>query len=128
MKIKLNIHFETDGDFCFLGLDNLIDTKSNLYNGVIKKFKVTDKPDYEKLDILLECEGDANCCRWAARDVLENLITGGFRVVHYYLVEDLYKLIITPREEMLWLDTDVHYQDTLSGNYEGTVLKLDIIH
>lgn len=128
MELQLKIHFNTDGDFCFLGLDRLIDPKSSFYNGAVKNFIIDNQPDYETIDILLGCNGDANGCRWAARDVLEHLVTNGFRVVHYWLVKDLYDLLITPKEDVLWSDENVHYQNTISGNYDGTVLRLDIVH
>lgn len=128
MKLRLEIHFHTDGDFCFLGLNDLINPNSSFYNGAVSIFEVNNLTDYEEIDILLECDGDANGCRWAARDVLENLIVRGVSVSHYYLVKYLYDLLITPKEEVLWLDEDVRYKDTIGGNYEGTILTLDITH
>lgn len=128
MKLRLEIHFETDGDFCFLGLNDLINPNSSLYNGAVTRFEADDHTYYEEIDIRLECDGDANGCRWAARDVLERLISKGIRTVRYYLVKDIYDLLITPKEKVLWSDEDVHYEGIISGNYEGTFLRLDIVH
>lgn len=128
MQLTLKMEFCTDGDFCFHSIDRLIDPKSSFYNGVVKDFRVINEPDDEFISVSLECEGDANGCRWAARDVMENLVVGGIRVAHYWLVKYLYDLIITPRENALWSDKDVHYYDTISGNYDGTFLLLDIVH
>ncbi len=135
MKLKLELNFCTDGDFCFLDTnpDHLLNGMS-MYKDVVKEFKVDDRQNEERLHIFLDCEGKANGCRWAARDVLENLISGGFRVVHYWLVDDLYHLITAPIDvnceqgEMLWSNEDVNHYGRLSGNYEGTDLLLWIRH
>lgn len=135
MKLKLELNFCTDGDFRFLDTDpkHLL-TESSLYGDVVKEFTVDDKQDEERLHIVLYCKGEANCCRWAARDLLQNIITNGVRVVHYWLVDYLYHLITSPidtRKEsgmLLWSDEDVNYYDTIGGNYEGTEILLCIRH
>lgn len=130
MKLKLRINFQTDGDYNFIGIrnDSILDSDSPFYNGVIKKFLMYDHPGYEEQMVWLECEGDANSCRYAARDIMEHLIERGIRVVHYWIVKYLYDLIIGCKEKVLWAHEDVHYRDTISGNYEGTYIELDIVH
>lgn len=128
MKLSLKMTFCTDGDFRFLLTKELIDPKSSFYNGAVKEFLIINEPENEFIDITLECEGDECGCQWAARDVMENLIRGGILTVHYWLVQDIYELVIKPKERMLWGDKDVHYYDSMSGNYNGTEISLDIVH
>ena len=127
MKLNLEITFHTDGDFCFLA-EELLNKESLIYRETVTKFLVINEPENEFIDICLVCEGDPNGCRWTARDVMEELIRGGIRTVHYWLVKRIYDLVITPKEEVLWSDDDVHYYDTMGGNYEGTHILLDIVH
>lgn len=135
MKLKLELNFCTDGDFRFLDTnsDHLL-PNNRLYGDVIKEFNVDDMQNEERLHIFLNCEGESDCCRWAARDLLENIISNGVGVVHYWLVDRLYHLITSPidmhRESgmLLWSDEDVNYYDTIGGNYEGTELLLCIKH
>lgn len=127
MKLSLEIDFHTDGDFWPIA-EKFIEPQSSFYNGAVKEFEVISEPGDEYYGIILVCEGDANGCRWAARDVIEALICGGFRLTHYWLIKDIYELIITPKEEWLWSDEDVHYYDSIEGNYGGTHIALDIVH
>lgn len=129
MKLTLEMYFQTDGDFCFLDPNHLIHLfeDSPLYEDAVKEYVYDDSDPYY-IHILLNCEGNPNPCRWAARDLLEHLVSDGIRVVHYWLVKNLYNLLITPDEEILWSEEDVHYYDSIDGNYEGTELKLDIEH
>ena len=123
MKLKLYISCYTDGDFSFNNIDNLFDVNNSLYKGAIISY--THLVDGEQIFFDLTCEGEPNPCRWAARDLMETLVCN-IHTHKYYLVKDLYDLIITPKEELLWSGRDVHYSDILSGNYDGTVLFLDI--
>ena len=123
MKLKLYISCYTDGDFSFNNIDNLFDVNNSLYKGAIISY--THLVDGEQIFFDLTCEGEPNPCRWAARDLMETLVCN-IHTHKYYLVKDLYDLIITPKEELLWSGRDVQYSDILSGNYDGTVLFLDI--
>ena len=77
---------------------------------------------------MLECEGEPNSCRWAVRDLIEGLFCNGIRTVHYWLIKDLYDFIIPVEENFLWSVEDIHYYNTIKGNYEGTFIQLDITH
>lgn len=132
MKLRLEIYFNTDGDFSFHHVEWLkhqVDPLSPFYDNAIKNLEIhDDNREDETYSFLLECEGAPNPCRWAARDLLEHLITNGIGLVHYWVLKDIYNLLITPKEEVLWSDEDVHYSDTLSGNYHNSYLTLDIEH
>lgn len=127
MKLTLDITFQTDGDFCFLD-EKLINPSNSFYNNAVKYFNI----DHEDGDYFyyyyLECEGDPDGCRWAARDLIENLLCGGIRLVHYWVLDYLYHFLVYPKENFLWSENDVHYYDTLDGNYSGTTFELEIIH
>ena len=127
MKLSLEIDFHTDGDFWFLA-EKFIEPQTPYYCGAVKEFRVVPEPDNEFFGISLICEGDADGCRYAARDVMEALICGGIRLVHYWVLKYIYDLIITPKEELLWSDSDVYHYDSIEGNYGGTHIELEIIH
>lgn len=127
MILSMEIDFHTDGDFWFLA-KKLIDPQFSFYNGAVKEFRVLAEPYDEFYGITLVCEGDANGCRLAARDVIQKLICGGISVTHYWVLKYIYELIVPPMEELLWSDEDVHHYDTIGGNYEGTHITLDIVH
>ena len=129
MKLTLRIHFQTDGDFYVRNIDNLFDPKGVMYKGANVQYQYEDDRDFEELRFVLSCEGEANACRWAARDLMEALaVSFDVSRTHYWLVKDLYDLVITPKREVLWKNDDVDRFWTIGGNYEGTELCLNIKH
>ena len=128
MKIFLEMNFQTDGDFCFCDMNDLLKKQSSIYKDVIKKFIFNDGSDYEDINILLECEGESDLCRWAVRDLIEGLFCNGIKTTHYWVIKDLYNFLIPVKENFLWAEDDVQYYDTIEGNYTGTFIQLNIIH
>lgn len=123
MKLQLNFVFATDGDFSFTNIESLFNPESSMYKGANLKYSC--KHDYEDIYISLQADGDDNACRWAARDLMENLVCN-IRTHKYYVIKYLYNLIVTPKEQLLWSGENVNYHDSIGGNYEGTSIQLFI--
>lgn len=128
MIATLVIHFETDGDFSFVDFgENLIDVNSSFYGGVIKVFQCSE--GFHAYGINLTCEGDADCCKYAIRDVCNNLICNGVRVKYTWLISELVRLLITDTSSFLWsFEDDMHFNDSMEGNYGGTYFRLDLVY
>lgn len=128
MQLSLYIRFSTDGDYGVRQVDALFDQKSIMYHGADIQYQYKEE-EYEEIWFMLLCSGDANACRWAARDLLQALAVS-FNVTqsHYWLVKRLYDFVITPSEEALWSDDDVDKRWTIGGNYEGSEVSLHIKH
>ena len=127
MYLRLHIHFETDGDYCVNEWDNIFDKECSLYSGEPLNYHASI--DSESYDFTLDYEGkEAQQCRWAARDILRNLIVN-IRVSpsHYYLVKDLYELLYKAYDELMSC-RNVYCNKCLSGNYEGTEVTLRVIY
>lgn len=127
ITLTLSIVFQTDGDFIFKAPDKVIDPDARLYHGAdIKLSMGCDADDYAyRFD--LRASGQDAPCRWAARDLLGNLICN-LRTDRYYIVKTVYDFLASPLENALWNRTDnpVLYEDDIGGNYEGTELHLRI--
>lgn len=126
MKLLLDLSFVTDGDFCFNNSENLFDPKETMYKESDVKYFYTC--DGEDIHVRLEANGDDNACRWAAEELMENLVCN-IRTHKYYVIKYLYDLIITPKEQLLWSGENVNYLNGISiGNYEGTCIQLIIFN
>lgn len=125
VRLRLEIHCDTDGDFRFDDISKEFDPDSSLYQPATIAYRNEHRD--EDIDILLKAEGGANACRWAARDLLDRL-TCAFRTHKAYLIPDVYAFLNKDREEMLWADYSegLFRQSILSGNYEGSRLTLSI--
>ncbi len=129
MKLALRIHFYTDGDYWIRNTDNLFDPHCSMYKGAEVQYQHEEERDFSELWFVLTCEGEANACRWAARDLMEALaVNFSVTQTHYWLVKDLYDLVITPKRDFLWSREDIDRFWTIDGNYEGTELYLYIKH
>lgn len=125
MILRLGLAFGTDGDFGFNDSENLFDPQKRMYEGADVKYDYTE--DGEKIYITLQADGNDDACRWAARDLMESLVCN-IRTHKYYVIKYLYDLIIAPKEELLWSKDDVNYFDSIGGNYEGTNIRLIVLH
>lgn len=123
MILRLDMEFHTDGDFAFRDIGRQLDPGRQLYKGASIDYRV--KTDDEEICFNLACIGEANACRWAARDLVESLICS-ISTFKAYLVGDLYRLLDEVLEN-LWKDGKVQHEDSLSGNYNGTSVKLLIV-
>ena len=88
MKLLFDAEFHTDDDFGFRELE--FDKNARMY----EKAKIDymyDDTGCERIYIKLNAEGDENACRWALRDLLEDLMCS-IDTFKYYLVKDLYDL------------------------------------
>ena len=130
MRLELRINFRTDGDFGFDDIETIIDTNSPFYNGATLGYIAVPPMDGEDLYIfILTAEGDPNGCRYAARDFMQGLVCRLRTTdIKYYLIPEIYDLVIGPKENLLWSGTDVHHGGNMSGNYDGTKIRLDIWH
>lgn len=128
MTATLTIHFETDGDFGFVDFgEDLLDVNSSFYGGVIKVFQYSQ--GFHDYDIDLTCEGDADCCKYVVRDVCNNLICNGVRVKYTGLISELIRFLITDTSSFLWsFEGDMHFNDSMGGNYEGSYFVLDLVY
>lgn len=128
MTATLTIHFETDGDFGFVDFgENLLDVNSSFYGGVIKVFQCSE--GFHDYDIDLTCEGDADCCKYAVRDVCNNLICNGVRVKYTWLISELIRFLITDTSSFLWsFEDDMHFNESMGGNYKGSYFMLDVVY
>lgn len=124
-RLSLMVRFHTDGDFRFDLPEGLIDTDSPLYKEAFPDVSVVTGD--ETYEFRVRAQGPADQCRYAARDALENLICA-IRTFRSYLVGDLYAFLSKPLGGTLWDEEveQVYYQDAMSGNYEGTILTLDL--
>ena len=93
-------------------------------NGVLNRYG----DPYVVIDSAVLEGKEAQQCRWAARDILRNLIVH-IRVSqsHYYLVKDLYELLYKAYDELMSC-RNVYCNKCLSGNYEGTEVTLRVIY
>ena len=123
MFLQLVMHFCTDGDFDFGNLFEVFDSGNSMYAGAMIHYHCDE--DNGVIHISLRADGDANACRWAARDLMESLVCS-IRTHKYYLIRDVYNLIITPKEDLLWSGKFVNHHGILGGNYDGTYLDLGI--
>lgn len=125
MRLKLDITFATDGDFCFDNADRLFDDKNLLYeNASVTYGHWTDS---ERSEFRLDAQGNADACQYAAHDLLETLVCS-LRTSRYYVIQDVYRMLITAKDRCLWNGGgDVDYSDTIGGNYEGTRIHLSIM-
>ena len=124
MILILDIDFHTDGDFTFDHLESIFNKNSNLYRNAKIAYRAEEAN--ESIEFGLAAEGDHNACRWAARDLLESLICE-LRACKSSLVGDLYRFLSTPLDIVQKRGNEVRYKDSLSGNYEGTRLWLQIL-
>lgn len=124
-RLLLMARFHTDGDFRFDLPEYLIDTASPLYEGASPEVSITASD--ETYEFRVWAQGPSRRCKYAARDALEHLICS-IRTFKSYLVGDLYAFLSKPLASTLWTEWTerIHYHDAMSGNYEGTVLTLDI--
>ena len=120
MKVMFIADFHTDGDFGFYDFDNLFDKTSFLYKGAEVEY-LASKDDYH-IYFRLCAHGEPNPCRWAVRDLLENMICS-IRTHKYYLVGELFDLLNYFRDE-LWGDMNQDKESCMSGNYDGTYVAL----
>ena len=126
MKLHLEIVFHSDGDFHIEDGNTLIDTNSSFYNGAKLDYIYTD--DYEMQIFILNAEGEPNPCRWAARDMMENMVCN-LRTHKHYVIPMIYEFIITnAKEPFLWSAGNVKLYNCLSGNYDNSRISLRIIH
>lgn len=123
MRLELDIIFQTDGDFHIENGETLIDPNCSMYKKADVKYGFMQ--DGEHISIMLMAYGDANACRWAARDLIEHTMCG-LRTHKYYLIQDIYNMIIPPKEDLLWSGEEVRFHKVLGGNYEGTYIRLSI--
>jgi len=123
MKLLLQFKFCTDGDFHIKDYNNLINPKDTMYKNANIKY-LADK-GIETIWIGLLADGERNACRWAARDLMERLVCS-VRTHKYYLIKELYDMIIPAKEDLLWSNSNVSHYKGLSGNYDGTFIRLNI--
>ena len=126
MRLHLAINFETDGDFYFENPNSIFDARNSMYRNATLIDEVNDE-DQENVRFYLIATGDADACRWAARDLMEKIVCQ-LRTGKYEVIKDVYDLVITPKENYLWSDAEVHYVDCLSGNYTGSYISLTVEH
>lgn len=120
MKAIFIADFKTDGDFSFRNFNELFDKNNSLYNGAeIEYISVCDDED---IYIRLNTHGEPNACRWAIRDLLENMICS-ISTHKYYLVGELYEKLNYFRDG-LWENRTQERHTYMGGNYEGTCLTL----
>lgn len=125
MKLLLDLSLKTDGDFGLNNIESLFDLKGSMYKGADVEYSCNCGG--EDIYVRLRANGDANACRWAARDLMENLVCN-IRTHKYYVIKYLYDLIITPKEQLLWSGENVNYLESIGGNYEGTYIQLIIFN
>lgn len=124
VRLMFHADFSTDGDFHFdetrlKGLE-----PSPLYDGAAVNYKY-DK-DWEFIEFDLVAEGKSEACRYALRDLLEEMIAS-FRTYpgKYYLIKDVYDLL-EGFHRVIWNNNEVRMEDGMSGNYDGTFISLSI--
>lgn len=123
MNLSLTLELHTDGDFHIKDYATLIDPQCRMYKNATVKYEGLQ--DGEIIWIFLTAEGERNACQWAARDLLEHLVCN-IRTHKYYLIKDLYDLVIPAKENLLWSNKNVYHNGSLSGNYDGTFFNLII--
>lgn len=132
MKLELSIHLNTDGDFGIRDIDGkltgspLFDETNPMYKDV--KIGYHYKLDGTIIDINLVAEGESSAqCQFAARDLMNNLVCQ-FEVLpsHYYLVKDLYNLVIDVSSQSLFKNISGTWRKQLFGNYEGSEVVISI--
>lgn len=130
-KVPTNVHlvfnadFSTDGDFHFdeTRLKEL-DVKCSLYNGATIQYNY--ERDWEDIHFCLTADGKSDACRYALRDLLEEMIAS-FRTYSskYYLIKDVYDLL-EGFLEAIWENNEIKREDSMGGNYDGTYVYLKI--
>lgn len=129
MQLFIRANFCTDGDFWVRDIDDLFDPKNSMYRGANIQYQFREDKDLEEFCFSLSCDGNHMACQWAARDLLEALaVSFSVDQTHYWLVKELYELVITPKETLLFGRDNVDRFWTLGGNYDGTELSLYIKH
>lgn len=127
MNLYLAINFETDGDFIFADLEEIFDEGNPMYSGAEIHYYVDNTTYSDGIKFSMKASGAPNACRWAARDLMESIVCH-LRTMNYEIIKDVYDLVITPKEEYLWSDADVHYLDCLGGNYAGSYISMTVEH
>ncbi|MCM1220659.1 MAG: hypothetical protein NC548_39840 [Lachnospiraceae bacterium] len=125
MQLRLDICFHTDGDFHFVEPSSMIDPKYSLYNGAHIEYSWT-RAD-EKFTYHLVATGNDLPCRLAARDLLQRMICNlRTSETHVYLIKDIYEFLSGPIDNGILFDRDkdIDYDDNITGNYEGTYMRL----
>ena len=122
MNLYFTADFCTDGDYSFNSPDELFNPKAPLYKGADIDYICDVDNDSEFKHISLKATGEDNACRWALRDLLENMMCS-ISTCKYYLVKDLYNLLYYFYDG-LWDDKNQDKVNCLSGNYAGTQVSL----
>jgi hypothetical protein len=128
VRIEFRADFSTDGDFRFeeANLNELAQKleNSSLYDDAAIQYGYDH--DCEDITFFLKAEGKNNACRYALRDLLEEMIAS-FRTYSgkYYLIKEVYDLL-EGFHEVIWNNEDVDMEDYMSGNYDGTFVSLSI--
>ncbi len=125
VTLRLDVSFFTDGDFYFDGTDSMLDPGSPLY----RKAKIAYRhgTDSEYYEFHLCARGDADACRYAARDLLERLMRNLRTFRPNYVSDDVSRLLAAARDRCLRKTEDeIDYSRNLGGNYEGTGIHIRI--
>lgn len=123
MRLNLKICFCTDGDFGFTNPNVPFDKTRSFYEGAEIHYRCTSLD--QTIRFSLVAIGVSTACKRAAKDLLENLICN-IRTSRYYIVDDMCKFLIPAHDVLDDLENEFEYYDTISGNYEGTFLYLDV--
>ena len=125
VKLELEVSFYTDGDFYFSDINEIFDPVSSMYNGANVKYDLST--EFEYYNFLLIAEGPEDRCYYAARDLLESIMCH-LQTSRYYIIRDVYQLLIPAKEQCLWSNKEyIDYSESIGGNYEGTSIILKII-
>lgn len=124
VHLELKAEFSTDGDFHFddTRLKEIQDSRQ--YDEA--KLSYTYWHDGEDIVFHLIAEGKSDSCRYAARDLIEEMQVS-FRTfsLKHYLIKDVYEMLETVYNE-IWKYENVDVSDYMSGNYDGTEVRLII--
>lgn len=114
MTIEIEFGYRTDGDFSLMG---------NEY------FKAEETDDYDyycKKKFLSNDYRDDLFCMFAAREFVERLLVQtSISYTHYSIMEDIYNMI-APVIEFVNRNKVGNIQREMSGNYDGTFVKVSI--
>jgi hypothetical protein len=122
MKLLFDAEFHTYDAFSFRELD--FDKNAKMYKNATIEYEYEDT-GWERIYISLHADGDENACRWALRDLLEDLMCS-ISTFKHYLVKELYDLFDYFHKD-LWKDKNQNKIKMMSGNYSGTLVRLVMI-
>lgn len=120
MKLMFVADFHTDGDFSFRNFDKLFNKNNSMYKGA--EIEYVHIHDGEYIHVHLSADGESNACRWALRDLLEEMMCSICTHKHY-LVKQVYDCLYYFHDG-LWGDMNQDKNRCMSGNYDGTYLVL----